>query len=158
MASPRNDARSSPPSAASRVTAGRPSGVRRGVIGVLCRKGRYLMIKRAAGIVKGGHWCFPGGHIENGENARQAVQRELAEELGIAVLPVERLGSVRTADGDYILAVWRVRLVDGVLTPAVAEVADFRWVGPREIATIAPGLASNELVARMIAEASSSTQ
>lgn len=132
--------------------------MRRGVIGVLCRKGRYLMIKRAAGIVKGGHWCFPGGHIENGENARQAVQRELAEELGIAVLPVERLGSVRTADGDYILAVWRVRLVDGVLTPAVAEVADFRWVGPREIATIAPGLASNELVARMIAEAASSTQ
>lgn len=151
MTSPREDALPSRPSAASRITSARAPGVRRGVIGVLDFEGRYLMIKRAAGVVKGGHWCFPGGHVENGENARQAVQRELMEELGITVLPVERLGAVRTTDGGYVLAVWRVRVVDGVLTPSPAEVAEFRWVGLRNIATISPGLDSNELVALMIA-------
>ena len=68
--------------------------VRRGVIGIIASGSAYLMIRRAPGVARGGYWCFPGGHVEPSETSRQAVQRELVEELGIDVVATQRVGSV----------------------------------------------------------------
>lgn len=124
--------------------------IRRGVIGILSRGARFLMIRRAPGLVRGGCWCFPGGHVEPGETPRMAIRRELAEELGIEVVPLRRLGSVRLPDVGYVLAVWRVRHVAGTFVPAAEEVADTRWVLADEIRSIQPGLPSNERVFHML--------
>lgn len=45
------------------------------------RSGRreYLIIRNR----QGGHWGFPKGHIEAGEDAQAAARREVAEEVGI---------------------------------------------------------------------------
>jgi uncharacterized protein len=43
--------------------------------------GRLLFLKRQGGDYAG-HWCFPGGGIEDGENAAQAARRETMEETG----------------------------------------------------------------------------
>lgn len=43
----------------------------------------YLAVQRPAGKVQAGWWEFPGGKIEEGEDAASALVRELAEELGI---------------------------------------------------------------------------
>jgi 8-oxo-dGTP diphosphatase len=48
--------------------------------------GSYLLGRRAPGTFYAGYWEFPGGKIEPGEDGRQAVVRELDEELGIRVL------------------------------------------------------------------------
>lgn len=45
--------------------------------------GQVLMASRPPGKAYAGWWEFPGGKIEAGENARQALVRELQEELGI---------------------------------------------------------------------------
>lgn len=45
----------------------------------------FLLAQRPAGKVYAGWWEFPGGKIHAGESAREAIERELAEELGIAV-------------------------------------------------------------------------
>lgn len=108
------------------------------------------MIRRADGVAKGGFWCFPGGHVEPGERTRQTIIRELAEELGINVLPQHLLGRIRVPDSRHVLAVWLVKHVDGKLCPAPAEVADIRWVILPEIATIDPGLPTNEQIMRML--------
>jgi 8-oxo-dGTP diphosphatase len=109
------------------------------------------MVRRAAGVAKGGYWCFPGGHVERGETPRQAIQRELAEELGLEVVPTERVGSVRVLNARrYILAVWRVRLVGGELRPAQDEIAEARWLTPSEIRAIRPNLRSNFRVLEML--------
>lgn len=140
------------PKPATSETPTRRRRVRRGAIGVLPRDGLFLMIKRAAGVIKGGCWCFPGGHVEAGENSKRAVQRELFEELGIGVIPHRRLGAIRLEAAGYVLAVWHVSLDQGEIVPASAEVAEVRWVGVSDIATIEPGLPSNVIVASMIAK------
>jgi 8-oxo-dGTP diphosphatase len=48
--------------------------------------GSFLLAQRPAGKVYAGWWEFPGGKIEAGESAADALARELREELGIEVL------------------------------------------------------------------------
>lgn len=49
--------------------------------------GRVLVQQRPQGTAMAGLWEFPGGKIEAGESPETALVRELAEELGITVLP-----------------------------------------------------------------------
>lgn len=49
--------------------------------------GRWLMHRRPLNKQHGGLWEFPGGKVEKGETPRNALVRELREELGISVPP-----------------------------------------------------------------------
>ncbi|MEO8134101.1 MAG: NUDIX domain-containing protein [Betaproteobacteria bacterium] len=55
-------------------------------VGILMRQdGQVLFAQRPAGKAYAGYWEFPGGKIESGESDRDALARELQEELGIRV-------------------------------------------------------------------------
>ena len=47
--------------------------------------GSFLLAQRPEGKIWAGYWEFPGGKLEAGETAREALVRELCEELGIEV-------------------------------------------------------------------------
>jgi 8-oxo-dGTP diphosphatase len=47
--------------------------------------GSVLLAQRPAGKPYAGYWEFPGGKLEPGETPRHALDRELAEELGLVV-------------------------------------------------------------------------
>ncbi|TJZ75520.1 Nudix family hydrolase [Chitiniphilus eburneus] len=49
------------------------------------REGRFLLGSRPAGKPYAGYWEFPGGKLEAGETAHQALARELVEELGVTI-------------------------------------------------------------------------
>lgn len=67
-------------------------------VGVLLQPDeRFLLTTRPAGKVYAGHWEFPGGKLEAGEDVDQALRRELQEELGIHIGPVQ---------------VWQTQVVD----------------------------------------------
>ncbi|MFN9708769.1 MAG: NUDIX domain-containing protein [Burkholderiales bacterium] len=62
---------------------GRPMEV---AVGVLINpEGQFLMTSRPIGKVYAGFWEFPGGKLESGESVRQALRRELQEELGLRI-------------------------------------------------------------------------
>jgi len=42
---------------------------------------KVLLTQRA----DNGHWCLPGGHMESGESASEACEREVFEETGLKV-------------------------------------------------------------------------
>jgi (d)CTP diphosphatase len=45
--------------------------------------GRFFLAQRAANKSQAGLWEFPGGKVEQGEDEKMALARELEEELGI---------------------------------------------------------------------------
>lgn len=59
------------------------------VAAILHRNGTYFATQRGYGEFEG-LWEFPGGKIEPGENHKQALEREIQEELGIDIA-IEKL-------------------------------------------------------------------
>jgi len=97
-------------------------------------RGRVLIARRPASVHQGGLWEFPGGKLEQGESARQALERELQEELGIRVGSARRLIRVRHdyPDKAVLLDVWRVENFAGV--PAGREGQPLEWVSHDDLA------------------------
>ncbi len=52
---------------------------------ILNDAGEVLLAQRPPGKVYEGYWEFPGGKVEAGESVRQALDREIDEELGVVV-------------------------------------------------------------------------
>lgn len=61
------------------------------VAAVIERDGRILIGQRKPGSKHALKWEFPGGKVEDGEDPRDALQRELREELAIEALIGEQI-------------------------------------------------------------------
>lgn len=77
--------------------------------------GRVLVARRPEDVHQGGLWEFPGGKVEPGERAEEALARELDEELGVRPRAARPLIRVHHAypDKSVRLDVWRVTRWDG---------------------------------------------
>ena len=104
---------------------------------VVSREGRILIARRSAHRHQGGLWEFPGGKVEGGETARDALARELQEEVGIRVLDASALLKVSFdyPDRSVRLEVFKVTGYSG--EPHGREGQPLRWVLPSELADYA---------------------
>ncbi|MEX2008522.1 MAG: NUDIX domain-containing protein [Candidatus Spechtbacterales bacterium] len=83
-----------------------------------------------------GHWAFPKGHAENGEDALAAARRELEEETGIVKTHLlkeprfqERYHFQQEGDTIAKTVTYFIGLVsDGTVHPQEEEVQDFAWL------------------------------
>jgi len=116
---------------------------KRGVIAVTRREEKFLVIRRGPTVAAGGTICFPGGHIEPGEEEHEAVVRECREELAATVEPAECIWRSVSPWGTA-LAWWTVRLVEtGELVPHPVEVAEILWLSVEEMLADATLLEGN---------------
>jgi len=60
--------------------------VRATSLSIIEKGGKVLLVKRNHEPFKD-YWCLPGGHIDFGETAEQAIIREVKEETGLTFTP-----------------------------------------------------------------------
>lgn len=104
------------------------------VAGALICDSHVLVAQRVRPPELAGRWELPGGKVAPGEAERDALARELAEELGLAVGDVavgERLGHDIAVDGGITLRAYRVRLIRG--EPDAREHRAVRWITAAEL-------------------------
>jgi 8-oxo-dGTP diphosphatase len=104
-------------------------------LALILRDGRMLLIKRGVEPHKG-HWCPPGGVIEEGESPEEATIREVREETGLDVRVRAKLGEVLGPVTGRYLGVFLCAVEGGTLDPSPPEASDARWFPFEEL----PGL------------------
>lgn len=96
-------------------------------------KGDILIARRPATVDQGGLWEFPGGKLAPYETGRQALYRELNEEIGIEVHQAAPLIRVHHSypERRVLLDVWQVSDFSG--EPYGREGQAVRWVKKQDL-------------------------
>lgn len=110
-----------------------PSAPLVGVGAVIVHEGRVLLARRGHPPLQG-HWTLPGGMLELGETLLDGVAREVREETGLVVEPVELVelvDRIHRVDGriqfHYVIADYLCRVNGGALR-ASSDADAVRWV------------------------------
>ena len=110
----------------------------------------FLLAQRPRGKVYSGYWEFPGGKVEPGESLRQALLRELQEELGIKI---DRAWPWLSCEFTYPharvrLKFFRVTSWHGEILPI--EHSGFVWMKIGDSAPVSPVLPANGPILRAL--------
>lgn len=102
--------------------------------GILCdAQGRILIAERLGGGPFQGLWEFPGGKIDRGETAPQALSRELAEELGIEVTVCSPFMNLRHEYDDRVVTIEFFIVSEWNSDPVGREGQELRWVPTEQL-------------------------
>ena len=122
------------------------------VAAVICdsieHKTKIFSTARGYGEFKGG-WEFPGGKIEPGETAQQALKREIREELDTEIAVGDLIDTIEYDYSTFHLSMdcfW-CEVVSGELVLKEAEAA--RWLTKKELDSV-PWLPADQLLLAQI--------
>lgn len=104
------------------------------VAGLIVKEARILVCQRTRHQTMPLKWEFPGGKIEEGEQPRDALRRELDEELGIEAVIGEEVARIRheyKGGGAVELRFYIVREYRGTIENRIFK--DLQWALPQEL-------------------------
>ena len=106
------------------------------------KNGEVLLIKRSeSDNYNPGLWEFPGGKLDERQDLRDALDREVAEETGLTVeikTPIAYVGSKIVSDGGpydglpYVVIIGTAKLTSGDVRLS-EEHAYYKWINPSDI-------------------------
>lgn len=102
------------------------------VVAALIQEGDRVLLDRRHEGPLAGHWEFPGGKVEPGETGKQALRRELIEELGVEASVGREVA--RSTDVSRDVEITLV-LYEAVLRgqPRAVDVEIIRWFSLHEL-------------------------
>jgi len=102
--------------------------------GAISQNGKYLIAKRPPDGLLGGMWEFPGGKQKSGETLRNALIREMKEELNARVEVGKKIGTFQHAytHKKVQLHAYFCVLLDKEIQPIFHT--DLNWVYPENLA------------------------
>ena len=100
---------------------------------IVCPDGNVLIARRHDEAHQGGLWEFPGGKLESDEPVKEALKRELHEELGIDIQQAHPLIRIHHdyPDKSVLLDVWKVTNFAGEVHGKEGQ--PVKWVTPEEL-------------------------
>jgi ADP-ribose pyrophosphatase YjhB (NUDIX family) len=102
---------------------------------LLLNEGRLLLVKRAIEPYRD-WWDIPGGFLEAGEHPEEGAAREMLEETGLQVKPVELLGifmDTYGSTGDHTLNLCYVAALKGGTPRPASDAAELAWFDLRHL-------------------------
>ena len=125
------------------------------VSAAIFRDGRVLIVRRGRPPAHG-LYTLPGGAVELGETLEEAVIREVREETGLEIAPVDLVGFrqaiARDAEGrierHFVILPFAARWVQGEIS-LNEELAEAHWLAPAGVA----GLKTTEGLGQIVAAA-----
>jgi 8-oxo-dGTP diphosphatase len=111
---------------------------------VLDDDGRLLLVRRANPPAQG-LWSIPGGRVEAGESAEDAVARELVEETGLHGRVLREVGTVEREapnGGTYVIRDYVLAVDAAEVLTAGDDASDAGWFTADDLTTLgtSPGL------------------
>ncbi|MET1007741.1 MAG: NUDIX domain-containing protein [Propionibacteriaceae bacterium] len=109
------------------------------IVDDVSRPSRVLAARRSTPEALAGRWEFPGGKVEPGEGAVEALRRELWEELQVQVIVGDELVAPDPAGWPiserYVMRAWLAQISAG--TPAPTGSHDrIVWLEPSRLLTL----------------------
>jgi 8-oxo-dGTP diphosphatase len=98
------------------------------VAAIIERDGLILCARRGPGRALPGLWEFPGGKVEAGEGEREALVREIREELGVSIEVGEFVTEVDHDYGDFSLKLRAYRAAIRGGEAKATEHEELRWL------------------------------
>ncbi|MDR2658980.1 MAG: NUDIX domain-containing protein [Spirochaetaceae bacterium] len=110
--------------------------MKQSVAAIMVHEGRLFIAKRINGGDMGGKWEFPGGKVDEGENARDALVREIMEEFGVPARVISQIAhtSFMHNNIEHSLDAYLLRVADYCFT--LTEHTDWYWADFDEIKTL----------------------
>lgn len=100
------------------------------VVALIEKRGKYFIQKRPSSGLFADLWEFPGGKIEKGEDPKDALLREIQEELNISIETAEPLFNVRQF---YTQFRANLHVFSCRVNPSPTIDRTHRWVGRNEL-------------------------
>ncbi len=103
---------------------------------VIIEDGKILCAQRGEDKLLPLKWEFPGGKIEKGESPKEALRREIEEEMGCKIDIGEQIEhTVYEYDfGIVHLTTFSCRIIEGV--PVLTEHMAVKWLEPHELKSL----------------------
>lgn len=118
---------------------------------VIVNKGRVLVSQRKGSSSHRLLWEFPGGKVKESEEPREALQRELREELGVHA----RIGNLFEVvyhvypEFPILLLAYECTIERGI--PKPMECQDLRWMKVQEVLTLSMPAADEPIRRHLVA-------
>lgn len=83
-----------------------------------------------------GFYYPPGGHLEQNEDEKAALIREIKEEIGLTVEPMEKLAETDSDIENQTTHWWRCRIISGELKINTSEIAAAKFFSKNEMSKL----------------------